>query len=126
MPSASTIASVPGGTRISRSSPSLPWRSDPSPWPPRRALKCDRRLKALEVAQRVVAHEHDVAAATTVTAVRPAFGHVRLAAEAEATVATATGLDVDSRAILHGIIVACPIPQSGVNEILVRPASQSN
>ena len=101
MPSASTSASVPGGTRISSVSPSLPCRSAPSPWPPRRALKCDLRRKRLEIAQRVVAHEHDVAAAAAVAAVRPALGHVRLAAEAEAAVAAAAGLDVDACAILH-------------------------
>ena len=68
--------------------------------------------EALQIAQRVVAHEHDVAAATAVATVRPALGHVRLAAEAEAAVAAAAGVDVDSRAILHGIILACPIPYS--------------
>src|SRR6185437_12434545 len=60
-----------------------------------------------EVAQRVVAHEHDVAATAPVAAVRSALGHMSLAAEAQAAVAAGAGYDVDSSAVLHGIIVAC-------------------
>ena len=55
----------------------------------------------LEVAQRVVADQDDVAAAAAVAAVGAALGHVGLAAEAEAAVAAAAGLNVDSRAIVH-------------------------
>ena len=58
---------------------------------------------ALEIAQRVVTNEHDVAAATTVAAVRTALGDVRFAAEAEAPVAPAARADEDSRSILHAV-----------------------
>ena len=54
----------------------------PAPWPPRPARNWLRRRKRLQVAQRVVADEHNVAAAPAVAAVRAASGHVRFAAEA--------------------------------------------
>ncbi len=57
--------------------------------------------EALQVPERVVAHEHDVATAPAVAAVGAALGHVRLAAEAQAAVAAAAGLDVNARSILH-------------------------
>ena len=57
--------------------------------------------EALQVAQRVVADEHDVAAAPAVAAVGAAARHVRFAAEAHAAVAAGAGLDVDSRAIVQ-------------------------
>ena len=95
-------ASVPGGTQdLSVSAVLAVTERLPPPWPPRPALKCDAAPEGLEVTQRVVADEHDVAATTAVAAVRPTLGHVRLAAEAEAAVAAAAGLDVDSRSVLH-------------------------
>ena len=48
-------------------------------------------LEGLQVAQRVVADEHDVAAVPAVAAVGPAVRDVRLAAEAHAAVAAAAG-----------------------------------
>ena len=48
-------------------------------------------LEGLQVAQRVVADEHDVAAVAAVAAVGPAVRDVRLAAEAHAAVAAAAG-----------------------------------
>jgi hypothetical protein len=58
--------------------------------------------EALQIAQRVVAHEHDVAAASPVAAVGAALGDVCLAPEAKAPVAAAAGGYVDSSAVLHG------------------------
>jgi hypothetical protein len=55
----------------------------------------------LQIAQRVVAHQHDVAAAPAVATVGAAPGHVRLATEAEAAIAPAAGLDVYARSVLH-------------------------
>src|SRR4029077_1916490 len=68
--------------------------------------------KGLQVAQRPVAHEHDVAAAAAVAAIGPAAGHVGPPAEAQGTVAAAAGLDVDSRAIVHSVSRIWPIPCS--------------
>ena len=70
-------------------------------------MKCARRRKRSQVAQRLVADEHDVAAAAAVAAVGAALGHVRLAAKAEAAVAAGAGLDVDARSILHQPLL-CP------------------
>ena len=58
-------------------------------------------LEALQVAQRVVAHDTHVAAAPAVAAVGPAARDVRFAAEAHAAVAAGAGLDVDPRAIVE-------------------------
>src|SRR5580704_830317 len=55
----------------------------------------------LEVAVGVVADEHDVAAASTVAAVGATLRDVSFAPEAHATVAAATGLNVDSCSIFH-------------------------
>ena len=52
-------------------------------------------LEGLQVAQRVVAHEHDVAAVPAVAAVGPAARHVRLAAERQAAVSAAPRLNED-------------------------------
>jgi hypothetical protein len=46
----------------------------------------DAPAERLEVTERVVAAQHDVAAATAVSPVRPALGHVRLAAERQRAV----------------------------------------
>ena len=56
-----------------------------------------------EVPQRAVADDHDVAAAAAVAAVRPALGHVRLAAQRDDAVAAGAGLHVNRCAIAeHG------------------------
>ena len=69
-------------------------------------LEVREAAEALEVAQRVVADEHDVAAAPAVAAVWAALGDVGLAAEAEAAVAAGAGRNVDARTILHASIVS--------------------
>ena len=56
---------------------------------------------SLQIPQRVVADQHYVAAPASVAPIRPAARHVSLAAEAQAAVSTGSGLNVDSRAILH-------------------------
>ena len=59
--------------------------------------------EGLQVAQRVVAAQHDVAAAAAVAAVGPALGHARLAPEGQRPVAAPSGLDLDPCAIgQHG------------------------
>ena len=61
---------------------------------------------ALQIAQRVVAQDHDVAAAPAVTAVGTALRHMGFAAEAHAAVAAGAGLHVDPRAVMeHQAIV---------------------
>ena len=57
-------------------------------------------LEPLQVAQRSVAHDHHVAAATAVAAVGAAARDVRFAAEAHAAVTAGAGLHMDSRAIV--------------------------
>ena len=80
------------------------------------ALRAEVRPAAerLQVAQRVVdAHEH-VAAAAAVAAVRPALGHVRLAAERHDAVAATAGANLDLGAVMeHGrvTVAACPRTQ---------------
>ena len=64
--------------------------------------------ECLQIAERVVADENDVAPAAAVAAVRPALRHVRFAAEAEAAVASGAGPHMDSSAIVHRMIVPCP------------------
>ena len=63
--------------------------------------------ECLEVAQRVVAHQHDISAAPTVAAVRAALGHIGLSTEAQAAVPAAAGLDVNTCAVLHEMILTC-------------------
>jgi hypothetical protein len=58
-------------------------------------------VKRREVATRRIAEEHDVAAAPAVTPVGPTARHVRLAAEAHATIPPATCLDVNPCAVLE-------------------------
>ena len=53
----------------------------------------------LQVAQRVVAAQHDVAAAAAVAAVGTALGHVRLAPERQAAVAAGAGSDLELSSI---------------------------
>jgi hypothetical protein len=57
--------------------------------------------KRLQVAQRVVAHQHDSATATAVAAVGPATRNVGFTAKAHASVSAGARLDVDSRAIVQ-------------------------
>ena len=73
-------------------------------------------LEGLQVAQRVVADEHDVAAVAAVAAVGPAVRDVRLAAEAQAAVAAAAGLYEDARLVVEhvdtqGIVRLDPHPR---------------
>jgi hypothetical protein len=60
----------------------------------------DLAPEVLQVAQRVVAREHDLSTASTIAAVRAAPWHVRFATEACAAVAAGTRLNVDSRPIV--------------------------
>ena len=55
--------------------------------------------EALQVAQVVVAAQHDVAAAAAVAAVGPALGHVRLAPERQAAVAARAGAHFTCRSL---------------------------
>jgi hypothetical protein len=55
----------------------------------------------LQIAQRIVADEHDIATATAVAAVGSAPRNVGLPAEAETAVSTGSGRDMDARSILH-------------------------
>ena len=84
----------------------------PLPVPGARRLEVRPAPEALEVPLRVVADEHDIAAAAPVAAVGTALGHVRLTPEAEAAIAAAAGLHMDPRAILHTMIVTCLILSS--------------
>ena len=75
-----------------------------------RALRRGRRalrlvvglaLEALQVAQRVVAQQHDVAAAAAVAAVGAAARHVGLAAERTAAIPAAAALHEDARLVVE-------------------------
>jgi hypothetical protein len=74
-----------------------------------------------QVAERVVANEHDVTTAAAVAAVGTPLRHVCLATEAQASVASAAGLNVDASSILH----SCGAAAVDVDEILVRPTAQA-
>jgi hypothetical protein len=54
-----------------------------------------------QVPQRVLADQDHVSAAPTVSSVRAAARDMRLAAKAQAAVATGTRLEMDTRAIVH-------------------------
>ena len=54
-----------------------------------------------QVPQRRVADQDDIASPTAVPPVGPTAGYVSLAAEAQAAIAAASGLDVDPRSVLH-------------------------
>ena len=98
---------MPGGTAITSGSPSAPWRWAPCAVAAALGAEVRAPAEALQVAQVVVAAQHDVAAAAAVAAVRPALGHVRLAPEREAAVAARAGADLDARAVVeHPAIVA--------------------
>ena len=55
----------------------------------------------LQIAQRVIAHEHYVAPAAAVAAVGTAPRNMGLTPEAQAAVTAPSGLDVNTRSILH-------------------------
>jgi hypothetical protein len=58
-------------------------------------------LEGLQVAQRVVADQHDRPTASAVAAVGTASRNVRLAAERHAAVSAAPGLDQDARLVVE-------------------------
>jgi hypothetical protein len=60
-------------------------------------------LERLQVAKRVVAEQHDVAAVPAVPAVGAALGDVRLPAEAHATVPATARLDEDARLVVQHV-----------------------
>ena len=64
--------------------------------------------EGLEVAQRVVAAQHDVAAAAAVAAVGPALGHVRLAAEGQGAVAAGARANLQYGTIGEHPVVSSP------------------
>jgi NADP-dependent 3-hydroxy acid dehydrogenase YdfG len=88
--------------------------------------------EGLEVAQGVIADEHHVAAAAAVPAVRPALGDVGLAPEAQAAIATGSGLNVYASAILHASNMTNSDPvflitgaSSGIGAATARQAAQA-
>ncbi len=72
-----------------------------------------RAPKALQVAQRVVADEHHIAAATAVAAVGAATRYVRFAAEASRAVAAGACPHFDSCAIVQHQSQASPARTTG-------------
>ncbi len=66
---------------------------------------------ALEVAHRVIADEHHVAAAPAIPAVGTPSGHVSFPAEAEAAVAAGAGSDFNAGSILH-LLRCCQLDDS--------------
>jgi large conductance mechanosensitive channel len=85
-----------------------------SPRPEMRAA-----AEMLQVAQRVVADEHDVSPAPAVPAVGAALGHVGLAPEAQAAITAGTGLHVNSRTILHRRLIVAANRQTESRRIAV-------
>ena len=84
----------------------------------------------LQVAQRVIADQHDVAPAAAVAAIRTTLGNVCLAPETERAVSSGTGLNVNSRAILHPLNMADPVflitgASSGIGAATARAASEA-
>src|SRR5438067_1975955 len=65
------------------------------------SLEVRAAAEALEIPERVVAHQEDVAAAAAVATVRAALGHVRLTAEAQAAIPAGSGRDMNAGTILH-------------------------
>ena len=105
-PSSGSSTTVPGGTRTTKGSGVAPCLPAPCPWPPRLALKCAPRRKRGEVAQRGVADDDHVAAATAVAAVGPALGHVCLAAERDDAVAARARAHVDLGPVVEHVSAA--------------------
>src|SRR4051812_20377404 len=94
----------------------------PVPAAPRPVVRL--ALEGLQVAQRRIADEHDVAAAPTVAAVRAASGHVRLAAEAHGAIPATAGLHEDPRLVVQHRprnLGAAPMPADPV--MLITGAS---
>jgi NADP-dependent 3-hydroxy acid dehydrogenase YdfG len=69
-------------------------------------LEVRRAAKTLQVSQRLVADEHDVAAATSIAAVWTAPRHVGFAPEAQAAIATGAGLDMYASVVVHALRMA--------------------
>ena len=90
------VTCVPGGTRTTIGSPVGAVALGALPVAAALGAVVRAALEGLQVAQRVVAAQHDVAAAAAVAAVGPALGHVRLAAERQAAVPAASGAHFDS------------------------------
>jgi NADP-dependent 3-hydroxy acid dehydrogenase YdfG len=65
-------------------------------------------LERLQVAQRVVAQQHDRSPAAAVAAVGPAVGHVRLPAEGQAAAATGPALHEYARLVVEHLPVRMP------------------
>jgi hypothetical protein len=82
--------------------------------PPSAGFEVGAAPVALEVSQRVIAHQHDVAAVTPVAAVGTTPGHVSLAAETEASITPAAGADEYPRAIEHAPIVEDPTDSDSI------------
>jgi NADP-dependent 3-hydroxy acid dehydrogenase YdfG len=64
-------------------------------------LEVRAAAECLQVAERVVADEHHVAATSAVASIGATLGHVGLAAEAQASVPAASGLNVNTGSIMH-------------------------
>ncbi len=93
-------------------------------------LEVGAAAEPLQVADRVVADEHDVAAPAAVAAVGAALRDVRLAPEAEAAIAAPSGLNVDPRAVVHPYRMADPVflitgASSGIGAATARHAAQA-
>ena len=103
--SSASITTVPGGTRMIRSSALRPWHCEPMPWSPRSARQCLRWTRAARAVDARLGHDDHAAAVAAVAAVGSAAGDVLLAAEADAAVAAAAGFDFDGDAIdEHGSV----------------------
>ena len=86
---------MPGGTRTTRSLAVGAVAQRALAVPAAAGAEVRGALEDLQVAQVVVAAEHDVAAAAAVAAVRTALGHVRLAPERDGAVAPRAAAHLD-------------------------------
>src|ERR1035437_1021974 len=94
------------------------------------SLELRPATEALKIAPRVIAHQHNVSAAPSVAAVRTAFGYVRFPAKAQASVSPGSGLNVNTRTILHWDDAVMPDPvflitgaSSGIGAATARHAA---
>jgi hypothetical protein len=76
--------------------PQCPLAVAPAP-----GLEVNAVAKLLEIAQRVVTHQHHVAAPAAIATVRPTLRDMRLPAKAQAAVTPTTGANVNASSILH-------------------------